>query len=308
MRKKHTIIIIVVLVLAFAAPCIMHAAALRVTVDNNAVSIGEPIHVDVSLDTQGKTVNTIQSEILIPENLFRVAAVNDGASIVSFWIAPPTASSSGEIDLAGIVPGGYSGPAGPIVSFTLMPLTSGNGNITIATATVLANDGLGSVLPVTLAGADISVTSSTYAGSSTMENFSAIAPDLFTPVITSDPNLFNGAFFLVFSTVDKGSGIDRYEVLEAPTNPLSRITPSWQVATSPYLLRDQSLSSNIYVRAVNHAGSFLVVELPAEHPYTIIPTRSRITLFAIATLLLILIFLVLFFVRRIRRRRSSGVY
>jgi hypothetical protein len=309
MNKKYTIII-GILILAFAAPGIIRAATLNITADKNVTSIGEPIRVDISLDTKGESVNTVQSSILVPPDHFQIAAVNDGASIVSFWITQPTASSSGEIDLAGVIPGGYNGPSGSLVSLVLTPLAAGTGNITIATATVLANDGNGTALPIALASTDILVQSSTYTGSSTAEDYSMITPELFTPVVASDPDLFNGAFFLVFSTVDKGSGIDHYEVLEAPTNPSSRVTPSWQTATSPYLLQDQSLSSNIYVRAVNHAGTFLVVELPARYPYDAVATRSRVTFSVVVALLLVLALALLafFFVARMRRKqRSSGL-
>ena len=42
--------------------------------------------------------------------------------------------------------------------------------------------------------------------------------------------------------------------------------PAWVTATSPYLLQDQALSSDIYIRAVNNAGNAIVVKVPARHP------------------------------------------
>ncbi len=303
---------LVVSLLAVAVPCVIHAATLHIVADKNVASIGEPIRVEVTLDTQGESVNTVQSEILFPADRFRVTAINDGASIINFWITPPIASTSGEINFAGIISGGYVGSSGSLISFVLTPLASGSGTIEIATATVLRNNGQGSALPVTLASEDIAAGSATYTGSSTAENYSAITPELFTPVVTSDPNLFDGDFFLVFSTVDKGSGIDHYEVLEVPTNPSSHITPSWQVATSPYLLQDQSLSSNVYVRAVNHAGSFLVVELSARHPYGVVATRFvapppwyKIAAIIVCAALLTGVFWLIRFLRH--RKKSSGV-
>jgi hypothetical protein len=67
---------------------------------------------------------------------------------------------------------------------------------------------------------------------------------------------------LVFSTQDKGSGIDYYEVKEESQFLLFRLLPSkWHRAESPYLLRDQSLSSRIYVKAVDRAGNKQFAEL-----------------------------------------------
>ena len=73
---------------------------------------------------------------------------------------------------------------------------------------------------------------------------------------------------MAFSTTDPQSGIDHYEILEGSDT-------VWHNATSPYRLTDQSLSSNIYIRAVDGAGNFRVVELPAENsPHPEISARA----------------------------------
>jgi hypothetical protein len=83
-------------------------------------------------------------------------------------------------------------------------------------------------------------------------------PEDFTPIIASDPNIFEGKHFLVFVAQDKGSGIDRYELSEDGGN-------SFSPAHSPFLLQNQSLDTKIIIKAIDASGNEKIAELPAEH-------------------------------------------
>jgi hypothetical protein len=58
--------------------------------------------------------------------------------------------------------------------------------------------------------------------------------------------VFGGLYYIVFSTVDKQSGVDHYEVFE---------NGAWEKVVSPYKLPDQSLKSEIKVKAIDKAGN-----------------------------------------------------
>lgn len=276
---------------------VARAATLGVVVNNAAPDIGQPIRVDVPLDTQGDDANAIQAQILFPASQFTLRSINDGASPVSFWIEPPAEVASGVVAFSGIVPGGFQGAASSVVSLWLMPTTSGAGVISLGNVQVLRNDG--AATPITTATGTAEVDVSTIVASSTHTRpVSFITPQPFTPVITQDPNIFGGKYFLVFSTTDKGSGIAYYQVLETQAG-------SWQTATSPYLLQDQSLESDIYVRAVDNAGNFIVAKLPAQHPVSLThPSGSGVSwVVALAIILVLLCFLAFFAIARRRRNR-----
>ena len=83
------------------------------------------------------------------------------------------------------------------------------------------------------------------------------SPENFIPVISNDPNVFDGKFFLVFATQDKGSGIDRYEVREGESG-------SFFSAQSPYRIKDQSLGVKIFVKAIDKNGNEKIAEVPAQ--------------------------------------------
>jgi hypothetical protein len=278
-----------------------NAATINITVDNDVPVVGQTVQVDVTLDTQGASANTVQAEVTFPPDAFRLEKINDGSSAVSLWINPPVGSASGKIDLAGIMPGGFIGSDGQIFSFELRPLSSGTSTIQVASATVLANDGLGSPLSVDLGSVAINVDPATTSISGAPPIAPPVdysAPNPFTPQIESDSNIFNGEYFLVFATTDSGSGVDHYEVLEVPSNGSAQSFSSWHVATSPYLLTDQGLSSDIYVRAVDHDGNFIVVKVPARYPYK---RWDHWTLLGLAILVVIAVLLLFIWTRRRRQ-------
>lgn len=293
-KKLRLLFLVVAFAASFSFIAQAHAAAINIMVDNNSIAQGETVQVNVTMDTQGSNANAVQAEILFPANMFILDRISDGSSAVSLWINPPSQSSPGVINLAGIMPGGFTGSSGALFSFTLHSLASGTGAIQVASATMLANDGSGSPLPMTLGTTPISIapasTSSSLAPPSAPPR-DYTAPNPFTPQIVSDPNIFNGKYFLVFTTTDAESGIDHYEVLEVPSGGSVQPFSSWHVATSPYLLTDQSLSSDIYVRAVDHDGNFIVVKVPARHPYGATHNDELLIIAVFAILLVLLLFI-----------------
>ena len=131
----------------------------------------------------------------------------------------------------------------------------------------MRNDGQGSPIAASSTSATVTVAAAVSGTIPLPPTVSFAVPEPFVPVISENPDVYGGKHFLVFSATDKGSGIDHYEVLEVPTGRHAALpSSSWQVATSPYLLQDQNLSSDIYVRAVDHAGNAIVVKVPAQYP------------------------------------------
>ena len=114
-------------------------------------------------------------------------------------------------------------------------------------------------------------------------------PELFTPEITSDSNVFDGRWFLVFAAQDKGSGVANYAVHESRQIKSQIATKDWNAAESPYLLNDQKLKSYIYIKAVDKAGNERFIVLPPKFaPWYKKPIVDIIlTLVALVVLILI---------------------
>jgi len=91
-----------------------------------------------------------------------------------------------------------------------------------------------------------------------------IPPEPFEIEIHQEPAIFEGKYFIIFSTTDKQTGIDYYEISETG----DKRQEGWKIGESPYLLTDQSLQSIIKVRAVDKAGNERIAEiLPLRKPF-----------------------------------------
>jgi hypothetical protein len=243
------------IVLVTALLCIHSALAATVTIVSPPTGTNQ---VSIVLNTAGEAINAVGVQLSFNPNEFSIQSVSDGGSIIELWVQPPTFSNSaGTLDFSGVIPGGITTVRGLVLTVSLVPkqVTSTQG-FSVVSAQALLNDGKGTPAALSIVNGpfDISAGSSS---SSTLPD--TTLPDSFLPRVARDPNLFGGKYFLVFSTTDQNSGIDHYEVLESGIG-------TWQTATSSYLLRDQTLSSNIYVRAVDEAGNVRTVELPAQNP------------------------------------------
>jgi len=65
--------------------------------------------------------------------------------------------------------------------------------------------------------------------------------------ISQESTLFEGKYFLIFSTVDKTSGIDHYDIIEDKE--------LYGNASSPYVLKDQLRTKTITIKAFDRAGN-----------------------------------------------------
>lgn len=220
-------------------------------------AIGQFFEVSVFLNSDYERINAVQGSVIFPDNVLYLKEIHDGNSIVNLWVERPRLSGPGKIFFSGIIPGGYMGVKGPLFSFIVKGNTEAKSLISLQDEKAFLNDGLG-----TAAKTKISNLSFTISEGLQTDNLvspeDTVSPEPFSLFIDSDPSLFQGQWFLVFVTQDKGSGIGRYEVKEG-SNPFI-------VAQSPYLLKYQSLDRNITVKAVDSAGNTRIASLSASHP------------------------------------------
>lgn len=271
-------------------------------------SATDPQTVAVTLDTQGEQVNAVELHLSFDTDLFSVSGINTGGSVIDLWVSGPSFSNAlGTVDLAGIIPGGDTVASGTIATITLVPKEPEvKTGFIFDSGQVFLNDGKGTPAPLSVV-----INPFTLAGAgSAPPALTTKAPNAFTPEVGQDPSIFGGKYFLVFSTTDQQSGIDHYDVLEVPAGTKVTSSSPWTTATSPYLLQDQSLSSDIYVRAVDAAGNFRIEKVPAEHPRPAAPAP----LYAVEAVLGAIVVLLIGagVIRRIRqwkkRKRSRGSF
>lgn len=273
----------VFLLLLVLAPSVVVASEIHFNPDSGNYKSETILPLEMILDTQDDKINVVSAEIALPRNVS--VELSDGNSIISNWIETPSVTN-GKIKFAGIIPGGYEGHDGTLL--TLM-ITAPNGYVPIqftSTPKVLLHDGIGTAAKASIRTANIQFSSS---GQVINIDEDKDSPELFTVEITRNPSLFDNKFVAIFGTQDKGSGIDHYEILEGNSY---NDTEGWQRVSSPYLLADQTLSKYVYVKAYDRAGN---VRIASAAPAYVPPLIQRI----IAPLLVILAVILMFTLWRI---------
>ncbi|OGF20510.1 hypothetical protein A2316_01650 [Candidatus Falkowbacteria bacterium RIFOXYB2_FULL_38_15] len=247
-------------------------------IKNQTFRVGDIFEAGFFVNTEDEDINAIEGKIIFPEEIISLKEIRDGNSIINFWIDKPK-NSNGEIMFSGIIPGGYSDKKGLVFSAVFQSLKEGQGIFGINNVKILKNDGEGTEANIKTSnpGFYILKQDQLFPSSIAPEEKDIEPPEPIELIMTSDPEIFNGKQFLVFSSQDKVSGIDHYEVCEGK---------KCVIAESPYLLENQNLSKEITVKAIDRKGNERVAILPRQK---IEKWYERYLIFAIITILVIVI-------------------
>jgi hypothetical protein len=107
--------------------------------------------------------------------------------------------------------------------------------------------------------------------------------------ISQESTLFEGKYFLIFSTVDKTSGVDHYDIIEGKE--------LFGNASSPYVLKDQSQSKSITIRAFDRAGNSTEFSFAGTSESTTLSINSYTLIIIVCIVLVIFVLLFAFGVR-----------
>lgn len=264
MKNRSFIFGIVLSTLLF--PSVSFAATLHLEPQASVLGTQNDFSIVVLLDAD-QPINTIGASIVFPKTL-EPQDIEIGESIVNLWVEKPTWNETTRtLTFSGVIPGGFVGTDGPLVTIDCAVLDP-NASVTVSfdpNATVAyLSDGKATPDPLTLENLTLPVAIG-------KENIAPIIPDTtppeaFTPEISRDESIFNDQWFLSFSTEDKGSGVASYGVREERHGIFGVISTAWQPAESPYLLKDQTLQSEIDVEAIDKAGNVRIEVIPARFP------------------------------------------
>lgn len=295
---------------------------------------GDIISLDVRIDTdEGECINTVDA-VIHYEAPIRAVDVALGDSILNVWVEHPTINEDERtITLAGGIPGGYCGriPGDPELTNVIATLvfrspglavgSSGNPTSRISIqpeSQVLLHDGFGT--PAQLRSQDAVITLLNTPGSTQTDEWrQAIQSDTdlpsdFSITLTKDASAFSGRYFIVFNAVDKQSGIDHYEVLEEPFSEFwsfgwGRADAPWKLATSPYVLEDQSLQSTIWVKAIDKAGNERVTKLVPDEALQTFSRNQKLFMIVTSVTVLLLVGLIAYaFWRRQKEKVTQEEY
>jgi len=268
-QKQFLILCALLLTLTALAPTAVSASVISFRATSERVGIGDIVRVDALLDSV-MPVNAFSGAVSYSAATLEPVAVSDGNSLINVWIThPDVPAAAGEsIIFAGITPGGFSGDKGILFSVLFRATATGVGHVSIEDVEVLRNDGVGGEEPVT--SNTLSLTVGPKSAGGYTEPADTTPPESFAVSLGDDPELFGGRSYIAFTSADKDSGIEGYAVAESrlPSFLLSLFPLSWHMATSPYALTDQNLTSTIYVKAIDRAGNERMSVFPPQHLFT----------------------------------------
>lgn len=239
-------------------PLSAHAALLYIDPAEGEYGPGDTFIASVRL-TPEECVNVVHVEVAYPSDTLRAVDFSKGSSILTLWVEEPRIDEKGVVRFSGGIPGGYCGriAGDPVVSnilgkivFSVIGSTTPEAVVHISGASkAYLSDGEGTEVPVTTADARFQILGSATGKENpwlAATDSDLVPPEAFEAEVQSTRGVFDGDYYVVFSTVDKQSGIDHFEIYEGGV---------WKVAASPYRLRDQSLNDEIMVKAIDKAGN-----------------------------------------------------
>lgn len=260
------------IILFFCLPVSVIAVEIFFEPDIKEMGVGQEFIIHLMINTQEETINALEGKIIFPDDILKLKDIQEGGSIISLWIDKPFLENN-EITFSGIIPAGFSGIMQPyqendllpgeIISLIFVSQQKGEGNINFKDGKILLHDGKGT--PVKFINSNFKFTIQEDIEVVPLEYISDITlPEIFEPEIIQNNDIFDGNYFLIFNTQDKESGIDYYAVFESKRKKKS--INDWMVTESPYILKDQSLKSYIYVKAVDKAGNERIVVVNPKYP------------------------------------------
>lgn len=287
-------ILITILFLSLFIPQLSLAAEIFVDTKDSSLGSGEDFLVQVYLNTGDVSVNAVEGKVLFPKDYFTLKEIREGNSSINFWVEKPESLKDGEVSFSGITTGGFVGPKRLILGLVLRTKKSGDSQINLSNVVVLANDGQGTTIATKIKALSLSTT-----GEVKDANSVAIVdneqPEQFNISVGHEDEIFDGKNFLVFSTVDKASGVNHYEVRESYWG----LGGDYVKSNSPYLIQDQSLKSRLYVKAVDNSGNERIAKLGPQNKLV----------FLEQFIIIVIILTICFFIyRKIFKRISKKYY
>ncbi len=246
------------------------AASLLFYAPASSIHVNETVDVSVVLDVAGTPANAVESTLVYDPEIFDLVGIEEANSMVTLWIDSPqtaVAMNDGQIHFSGVNPAGFgvqlTPPVNDVVPGTVFiavfkARSEAQADFSLKDTRVLSNDGTGTALPVTTLPLSLSVQGEGV--ELLVEEGDVEAPEEFSPLLSRDASLFDGQWFLSFSTIDREGAVDHYEVREG--------LGDFERAESPYVLKGQNLRHRVWVKAVDSAGNERTVQvagLPADH-------------------------------------------
>ncbi len=129
--------------LLLVSPQMTQAAEVAVSPSTGSYTVGQSFTTTLQVNPQGKSVNAVEAKFSFDNTKLSVVSVSKTGSVFSLWTTEPTFSNTaGTIDFGGGSPTPFSARSN-LITVTFRVLKEGSATVSVASASVLAADGLG---------------------------------------------------------------------------------------------------------------------------------------------------------------------
>lgn len=263
----------IVLFSLLCLPTISMAAVFSLENSTDSLGVGDQFEVKILIDSEDESINAIEGEIFFDNRLLTVKKIIITNSFVNFWVTEPDVIEN-YITFSGITPGGFNGDQGLVLSVLFEAVANGTGKIYLQNTKALIDDGLGTSAKISTSDLNFAIAINPLGLYYDNKVKDIYPPDNFQPILTKNSLMFDGMRYVVFSTQDKGSGIDHYEISENGG--------AFVKGKSPYLLENQSIFNRVVVKAIDADGNERVGSVNVYSDYATYTYLAILLIFLIA--------------------------
>ncbi len=122
---------------------VAQAAEVAISPASGDYSSGQSFTTTIQVNPQAKNVNAVEAQLSFDNTMLSVTGISKTGSVFSLWTTEPTFSNSaGTISFGGGSPTPFAAKSN-LITVTFKVLKEGSGKVSVASASVLAADGLG---------------------------------------------------------------------------------------------------------------------------------------------------------------------
>jgi len=253
-KKLSKILIVFLIALTLLIPHLLFGATFDFKLSSDEIYEGDTFFIEARATSLEELINVVDGSILFDEDYISVQDVSTGGATFYFWAREPVFSNKeGKISFIGGTPEGFQSENGLILRANLRAEKAGETEIKFNDDfSTYLSDGDGSQTEKETLSLKISIEERPKNIEPKDEWQVFIEKDLTPPEpfitnIDNSSDLFEGRYFINFFTTDSESGVAYYEIKEGEGK--------FVKAKSPYVLRDQTLQSFIYIKVVDNAGN-----------------------------------------------------
>ena len=228
------------------------AALVSVKLSDQNINVGDTVSAELILNTEGKETNVIEGNINIigAENI-EIKDISTADSAINNWVRNPSVSSANnDISFTGGAPGGFNGDEIRLFKIYFTAKKSGELKFLPSQINVYANDGKATLLNIKLNDLTFNINQSIGLVKNEWKDTlkkDTQAPSDIRAEFGQDPSVYDNKKFVIFSAIDKESGLDYFEVKEGDRS---------LVRTSgAYVLQNQEMSEPLIVFAFDKSGN-----------------------------------------------------